>query len=133
MTTLRVTVGQGEKLERETEERIRAAEAGEELDDDQPVLDFDGYETLARFLSSRNLELLEIISREEPDSISETAALVDRDYRDVHRNLTELADLGLLRFRGGGPGKAKTPVVEYDDIEVSIPLESEQDGRQATS
>lgn len=132
MTTLRVTVGRGEKLERETVERIRAAEAGEELDDDQPMLDFDSYETLARFLSSRNLELLEVISREEPDSISETAALVDRDYKEVHRNLTELADLGLLRFRGGDPGKAKKPIVEYDDIEVSIPLESDRHERRAT-
>lgn len=124
MTTLKVTIGQGNELERETIDRIRAAEAGERVDDDQPVLDFDSYATLSRFLSEANLELIEVIAQEEPDSISAAADLVDRDYKEVHRNLSELEDLGLIRFEGGGPGKAKTPVVEYDDIEVEIPLDA---------
>lgn len=124
MTTLKITVGRQDRLERETINRIRAAEAGEELADDQPVLNFDSYATLARFLSDRNLELLSRIAQEAPSSIRETAALVDRDYREVHRNLSELEDLGLLRFEGGEPGKAKVPIVEYDDIEVAIALEA---------
>lgn len=124
MTTLKITIGRGEQLEQETIDRIRAAKAGEDLEDAQPVLNFDSYQTLARFLTDRNLELLETISREQPDSIRETARLVDRDYREVHRNLSELEDLGLIVFEGGGQGKAKQPVVEYDDIEVAIPLGS---------
>jgi predicted transcriptional regulator len=124
MTTLKITVGRGDQIDAETIERIRAAEAGEELADDQPVLNFDSYATLARFLSDRNLELLEVIAQEEPQSIRAAAELVDRDYREVHRNLSELEDLGLLTFEGGEPGKAKTPVIEYDDIEVAIPLGS---------
>lgn len=124
MTTLKITIGRGEQLEQETLERIRAAEAGERLADDQPVLNFDSYATLSRFLSDRNLELLSVISREEPTSIREAAMLVDRDYREVHRNLSDLADLGLIHFEGGEPGKAKTPVIEYDDIEIAIPLGS---------
>lgn len=132
MTTLKITVGRGEALERETIDRIRAAEAGEELDDDQPVLNFDSYATLARFLSDRNLELLAVVSREEPRSIRQAARLVDRDYREVHRNLTELADLGLIRLEGAGPGTARTPIVEYDDIEVAIPLTTDVSEAAAT-
>lgn len=127
MTTLKITIGRGEQLERETIDRIRAAQAGEAIADDQPVLNFDSYRTLSRFLSDRNLELLETITREQPESIRETARLVDRDYREVHRNLSELEDLGLIDFEGGGPGKAKRPVVEYDDIEVAIPLDSNKE------
>lgn len=41
MTTLKVTVGHGKSRGRETIERIRAAEAGSDLDDDQPVLNVD--------------------------------------------------------------------------------------------
>ena len=122
MTTLKITIGRGDQIEEETINRIRAAEAGEELADDQPLLNFDSYRTLSRFLSDRNLELLETITKEHPESIRGLARLVDRDYREVHRNLTELEDLGLIEFEGGGPGKAKRPVVEYDDIEVAIPL-----------
>jgi predicted transcriptional regulator len=122
MTTLTITIGRGEQLEADTIDRIRAAAAGEELADDDPVLNFDSYTTLARFLSDRNLELLETIVEEEPESIRATARVVDRDYREVHRNLAELEDLGLVQFEGGDPGKAKRPVVEYDDIEIDIPL-----------
>jgi len=127
MTTLKITIGRGEQLEQETIDRIRAAKAGEDLEDAQPVLNFDSYQTLARFLTDRNLELLETISREQPDSIRETARLVDRDYREVHRNLSELEDLGLIVFEGGGQGKAKQPVVEYDNIEVAISLGSNEE------
>ena len=95
MTTLKITIGRGDQIEEETIDRIQAAEAGEELADDQPVLNFDSYRTLSRFLSDRNLELLETISREAPASIREAARMLDRDYRDVHRNLSELEDLGL--------------------------------------
>jgi predicted transcriptional regulator len=127
MTTLKITVGRGDQLEAETIERIRAAEAGEPLADDQPVLNFDNYATLARFLTDRNLELLAAISREEPGSIRAAAELVDRDYREVHRNLTALEDLGLIAFEGGEPGKAKMPVIEYDAIQVAIPLASNEE------
>jgi len=131
MTTLKITIGRGEQLEQETIDRIRAAEAGEDLNDAQPVLNFDSYRTLARFLTDKNLELLETVAQDQPESIRETARLVDRDYREVHRNLTELEDLGLLAFEGGGQGKAKRPVVEYDDIEVAIPLGSGQEPMSA--
>lgn len=122
MTTLKVTVGEGDRLERETIRRIRAAERGEALDDDDPVLNFEDYATLAEFLRETNLELLEAIRQENPDSIRAAASLVDRDYREVHRNLTALESLGLIRFEGDGAGTAKTPIVEYDDIEISISL-----------
>lgn len=127
MTTLTITVGRGDQLEKETIDRIRAAEAGDQLEDDDPVLNFDTYATLARFLSDRNLELLKVIAREQPQSIRAAAELVDRDYREVHRNLTELEDLGLITFEGGEPGMAKTPVIEYDDIDIRLPLGSNEE------
>lgn len=134
MTTLKVTVGEADRLERETIRRIRAAERGEPLDDADPVLNFEDYGTLTRFLRETNLELLEAIRREEPDSIRAAATLVDRDYREVHRNLTELESLGLVRFDGDGPGTAKTPLVEYDDIEIAISLtESSRESHGVTS
>jgi len=130
MTTLTITIGRGEELEGETIDRIRSAAAGEDLADDDPILNFDSYTTLARFLSDRNLELLEAIVEHDPDSIRATARVVDRDYREVHRNLTELEDLGLITFEGGAPGKAKRPVVERggmnaikDSVHDWIPLD----------
>lgn len=66
---------------------------------------------------------MEVISQENPTSSSEAAEPVDRDYEDVHRSVTELTDLGLCRLEGGGQGTTRRPVVDDDDIEVSVPLE----------
>jgi predicted transcriptional regulator len=127
MPTLKVTVGQRDSLDQHTRERLIAAEAGEEFDDAQPVLNFESYAELSRLLSPKNLELLEAIANHEPDSIREAADLVDRDYKQVHRNLSELADIGVIEFEGGGAGKAKTPTLAYDGLEIDIPFAGSND------
>jgi len=122
MATLKVTVGERDRLDRQTQSRIEAAQEGAALDDAQPVLNFESYTELGRLLSPKNLELLEILSEHEPASIREAAELVDRDYKQVHRNLSELADIGIIEFEGGRPGKAKKPVLSYDGLEIDIPF-----------
>lgn len=120
MTTLNVTVGESDSLENRTRDRIEAAEAGAELDDVQPVLNFESYADLARVLTETNLELLEAIVEHEPGSMRETAGLVGRDFKEVHRNLTDLEALDVIEFEANG--RAKRPVVRYDDIEIAIDL-----------
>jgi predicted transcriptional regulator len=66
------------------------------------------------------IELLSVIADAEPDSIREAARLVDRDVRQVHDNLWELGQLGLVEFDRGG--RAHRPVVDYDRIEVTVGL-----------
>jgi predicted transcriptional regulator len=127
MPTLKVTVGDRDRHDQRTRSRIKAAQAGEDLDDTQPVLNFGSYTELSRLLSPKNLELLETISEHEPASISEAADLVDRDYKQVHRNLSELEDIGVIEFDGGGPGTAKKPVLVYDGLEIDIPFEPSDD------
>lgn len=77
---------------------------------------------LHRITRPKNLELLRTIVRERPASIRETARLVDRDVRQVHRNLEELEALGLLEFEE--TGRAKRPEVWYDEMTVELPLGS---------
>lgn len=122
MPTLKVTVGEGDRLDDRTRRRIEAASEGENLDDVQPVLDFDSYDELGRLLSQKNLELLEAIANHEPDSISEAAELVGRDYKQVHRNLSELETAGVIEFEDAGPGRPKKPLLPYDGLEIDIPF-----------
>lgn len=75
---------------------------------------------LNRLLNPNNIELLRTVAREQPTSIRETARLVNRDVRQVHDNLTELARLNLVQFETDG--RAKRPVVWYDEIEVELPI-----------
>ncbi|WP_336339675.1 HVO_A0114 family putative DNA-binding protein [Haloarcula brevis] len=122
MATLKVTVGNSEHLKQRTRNRIKAAQDGADLDEAQPVLNFDSYTELSRLLSPKNLELLEAISEHEPASIREAADLVDRDYKQVHRNLSELEDIGVIEFEPGGSGQAKKPLLAYDGLEIDIPF-----------
>ena len=128
MPTLKVTIGDRDRLDQRTRSRIKAAQEGEDLDDDQPVLNFGSYAELSRLLSPKNLELLETISEHDPESIRETADLVDRDYKQVHRNLSELEDIGVIEFESGGPGRAKRPILAYDGLEIDIPFSGNRGG-----
>jgi predicted transcriptional regulator len=127
MPTLKVTVGDRDRLDQRTRRRIKAAQEGDELDDAQPVLNFGSYAELSRLLSEKNLELLEAIFESEPESIREVADLVDRDYKQVYRNLSELDDIGVIEFEGGGSGRAKKPVLAYDGLEIDIPFAGPED------
>lgn len=120
MSTLKITVGELERLDEQTTDRIRAAERGAELADVQPVLNFDSYSEFHRHLNDKNLELLEAVARHDPGSIAEAAELVDRDYRRVHDGLTTLESLGILEFES--EGQSKRPVFPYDRIEIDLPF-----------
>lgn len=56
-------------------------------------------------MRTSNLTLLEAIVNERPESIRQTAEAVDRDYREVHRNLQELGSLGVIEFEEDGASK----------------------------
>lgn len=127
MPTLKVTVGDRDRLDQRTRRRLKAAQAGEELDDVQPILNFGSYAELSRLLSPKNLELLEAIAEHEPESIREAAELVDRDYKQVYQNLSELDDIGVIEFEGGGSGRPKKPILAYDGLEIDLPFTESDD------
>jgi len=133
MPTLKVTVGERDRLDQRTRYRLKAAQEGEDLEDAQPVLNFGSYAELSRLLSPKNLELLNAISEHEPASIREAAELVDRDYKQVHRNLSELEDIGVIDFEGGGSGRAKKPMLAYDGLEIDIPFTGSNDSAGAAA
>lgn len=101
------------------EETLKVLDRGETPD---PYFErvYRDEENLHRVTRPRNLELLRTLANEQPKSIRETARLVDRDVRQVHRNLTELEELGLVEFDDNG--RSKQPSVWYDEIVVELEL-----------
>lgn len=118
-TILTITVETDEAFYDRVEADLDALEAGAELDETHE-LSLPDERALARVVREQSLELIRTVAREEPDSIRETARLVERDVKDVHDNLTELAQYGLIEFEDDG--RARRPVVWYDDIEISLPV-----------
>lgn len=105
--------------EQRVEETLKAIDRGESP---EPYFEtvFHEMEDLQTVTRPTNLTLLRTIAREQPTSIRETARLVDRDVRQVHRNLEELAELGVIDLEADG--RTKRPTVWYDSIEVDLPL-----------
>lgn len=101
------------------EETLRAIDDGERSDPYFEVT-FHDPDQLHQVTRPKNLELLRAIASEGPTGIRETARLVSRDVKQVHRNLTELESLGLIDFEDDG--QSKRPTVWYDAIEVDLPL-----------
>lgn len=93
----------------------------DETADSIPTLSFTSYDDLMATLTPRVLELIEAIRREEPASINETARVVDRDVKNVHEELSRLAQLGIIFFEDDG--QRKRPIVWFDELRITLPFD----------
>lgn len=107
--TLKITFGQADThraAARERLERVEAGETDETIEQDaQFILNLEDFTDVERLMRTSNLVPLEAIVDEHPESIRETADIVKRDYREVHRNLMELQELGVIEFEADGGRK----------------------------
>ena len=117
--TLTVRVGTPDDAFDAAEAQLAALEAGGEPESLYEVV-LQREEDLQRVLTATNVQLLQTVAREEPQSIRAAARLVDRDVRQVHDNLSELERRGLVEFEQ--VGRAKKPTVWYDDISIELPV-----------
>lgn len=133
MPTLHVRIESTDDYRERVHADLEALERGE-LDDepDRYELSLPDEWALSRVFSASNIELIRTIAKHEPSSMRETAELVDRDIKEVHRNLSELERLGLVEFEQ--EGRAKRPLIWYDEIDVKIDMPtSELGGRSPLS
>ena len=127
--TLKITYGQRENNRRAARERLRRAEDGEAFDEQEAafILNFEDLGDVERLMRRLNLQLLDIVASERPESIRETARLVDRDYKEVHRNLKELEALGVIEFTTDG--NSKRPILrdgtEAIDLSITFPIDTD--------
>ena len=130
--TLTITFQQAEQHRQAARERVRRAEAGETGEaveqDVRFILNFEAFDDIAQLMRTSNLELIEAIVSDEPASIRQLADVVDRDYREVHRNLTELESLGVVEFENDG--SRKKPVLrggaEHVDFSIRFPRSTDR-------
>ena len=101
----------------DTPDRRTIAVGDGETHDEAVAIDAEG---LFGLLTPQTVELLRTIAREQPASIREAARLVDRDIKNVHRELIRLGARGLVTFED--EGRARRPVVSYDALRIDIGL-----------
>ena len=122
--TLRITVGSVASM-------VDAAVA--QLDGDGPaeeaVRAFDSVADIRQLLTDRRLELMRSIMTAPPDSISDLADRLGRNYSDVHGDVEALADHDIVYF--DTDGRAKRPVIPYERVRVDIEVVADADSEHA--
>ncbi|SDJ69684.1 Predicted transcriptional regulator [Halovenus aranensis] len=121
-STLVVTVTSSSEFHDDVTNEIEALKRDDAVDS-TPMLSFTSYDDLMGTLTPRVLDLVEAIRQEKPVSINETARVVDRDVKNVHEELSRLAQLGIIFFEEDG--QSKRPVVWFDELVINLPFDSE--------
>ena len=116
MSELKITVGGA--IEEEVSQRFidawHRAERAEVFEERN--LAFENWDTLARVLTAKRMELLSHVRRHKITSIRALAKALQRDYSNVHADVQALAAAGLLESSASGVR------VDYDAIETRIAL-----------
>jgi predicted transcriptional regulator len=128
--TLLVTVESADEAYRAGLEEIRTLERGESVEGPDTI-SFPSAESLFETFTPRTIRLLETIAEGEPESIRETARLAERDVKNVHTELSELARLGVIRFEE--EGRAKRPVFPYRRLHLDVEFATGDGEEEAAS
>lgn len=119
--TLIVTVESLGAVEQRTANAFETAAGDDTPETDAPRrLSFETTDQLGEVFTPRAIDLLQAIAQKEPTSIREAARVVDRDIKQVSANLERLEAYGVVEFIEDG--RAKQPVVPYDEIDIQLPL-----------
>ncbi len=89
----------------------------------EPMVWFTSVESFAKVLSERNRELLALVAREKPHSLTELAELSGRNKSNLSRTLKTMSLYGLVELERGQRG-ALTPRVPFDEVRLDVPLTS---------
>jgi predicted transcriptional regulator len=119
--SLKVGIGSHEAIK----ERILAAARGEKpIDPGFPKIWFISVDALFRVLTPENREMMAIISRECPRSVSALAERLGRDQGNVSRALSMLEEHGFVRLTR--EGREKRPEAAVTQIDLRLDLMREQ-------
>ena len=118
MTTLKIGIAGYDRMKART---MAIARGEHKPSRDEPTVWFASIESFAKVLSGHNRELLAVIVREQPASLTELAALAGRSKSNLSRTLKTMSRYGLVELAAGQRG-ALVPRVPYDRVSLDLPL-----------
>ena len=68
-------------------------------------------------LGKDEMELIDLIRNEKPESIHELAMLIKWDLKTIYPKIIQLEKHELIELKSG-PKRTKVPIVKYDKIEI---------------
>ena len=120
MKTLRIGIAGYDRMKART---TAIARGEHKPTNNEPKVWFTSIESFARVLSARNRELLALIAREKPASLTELAELAGRNKSNLSRTLKTMSRYGLVELKEGQRGTL-VPLVPYDRVSLDVSLTS---------
>lgn len=120
-STLKIETRTWEDAKEKALEKAREFDEGEEVTETNVT--FVEPSDVQRLLTPKRLEVIQTLMSEEVGSIRELAKLLDRNPSEVHEDVHTLEEYGVVEFRE--EGRAKKPIVPYEDIDISVTLSRE--------
>ena len=84
------------------------------------IISVPNWDVLGRIFSPPRLQILAAVLEHHPPSIAALARRLKRDFKNVHADVTFLADVGLLELRQEGTRRALVPMPIYSEIDVPL-------------
>ena len=101
MKTLRIGITGYDRMKART---MAIARGERKPTKDEPMVWFASIESFAKVLSGRNRDLLALIAREKPASLTELAELAGRNKSNLSRTLKTMSRYGLVELKEGQRG-----------------------------
>ena len=120
MKTLRIGIAGYDRMKART---MAIARGERKPTKGEPMVWFTSIESFAKVLSARNRELLAVIAREKPESLTELAELAGRNKSNLSRTLKTMSRYGLVELKEGQRGTL-VPRVPYDRVSLDVSLTS---------
>ncbi|EJG0705465.1 transcriptional regulator [Vibrio parahaemolyticus] len=95
---------------------IRIAQGKVRHEESYPLFLFESLAALSRLLSNENIELLNLIAREKPNSLHELAEMSGRAINDVNRTLEALSSKGFAHIEK--KGSQSRPIALFTTFEI---------------
>ena len=118
MRTLKIGIADYDRMKARTMEIARGERKPAK---GEPRVWFTSVESFAKVLSRRNQELLALIAREKPRSLTELAELAGRNKSNLSRILKTMSRYGLVELTEGRRGML-VPRVRYDRVRLDVSL-----------
>lgn len=103
-----------------TKRRWVAALKGKPVRAGTEIISVPSWEVLGKVLSPRRLEILSAVPELKPASIAALAKALERDFKNVHADVTFLAHIGLLALRETGKRRTLVPTAVYSEIDLPL-------------
>src|SRR3989304_10550468 len=105
---------------REAAETMKSVAAGKKVKPKGHRLFFTSPEALRRFLTPKRLELIRLIRKRQPSSISELAALAHRDFKRVYEDIISLTEAGMVDLAKDKGRKTAPRVADELRLEIVV-------------